>query len=330
MHACHALRERDTRVALPEVVIEQPHVAVHRIADGLARAIAMDMHDAAPALQQRRERLQRKWIVVDRKHAQPVQGRSGRRCRRRAARQRRHPRHLHAEYRAAPHVAAHLHARAEQSRDAIRDGQAETEPLPRRVLATTEFLEQPVDMVWGDARSGVAHLDAQPVPAAPRAKDDAAARGVAHRIGQEVLQHPAQQRGIGMRPRIAMDITQRQPLGRRDRPELRRQRVEQFAHRDIACLRLQAARIEPRHVEQAAEQVLRRIQRTRQLRDDALLRTGIGCLRKRIGEQLRRVQRLHQVMADGREEACLGLVRALGVERGDLQFARALCNARLK
>ena len=91
----------------------------------------------------------------------------------------------------------------------------------------------------------------------------------------------------------------------------------------VARLRHQPAGFQPRHVEQAGQQVGGRIQRAADLRARDSRCAALGeLLRQRIGEQVRGVQRLQQVVADRGEEAALGVVGALGLALGGLQLAR--------
>ena len=89
-------------------------------------------------------------------------------------------------------------------------------------------------------------------------------------------------------------------------------------------------RFQPRHVEQAGQQVAGGIERAADLRHGFALPRSSTLLRQRVGEQLRGMQRLHQVVADRGEEAALGVVGALGFALGDFQVRGARGHALLQ
>ena len=96
-----------------------------------------------------------------------------------------------------------------------------------------------------------------------------------------------------------------------------------------ACGRVQPAGFQPRHVEEAGQQIAGGIQRAADL-PQARFHVARQLLRQRIGEQLRRVQRLQQVVADRGQEAALGIVRMFGLALGRFQQCGALGDALLQ
>src|SRR5690606_13260545 len=88
---------------------------------------------------------------------------------------------------------------AQQARGALPDRQAQAQALPLWLQAA-EFLEHQRLQFRRDTRTAVPDFDVDVAGAAPAAEKDAAALGVAHRIGQEVLQDPPQHLRIAARP----------------------------------------------------------------------------------------------------------------------------------
>ena len=215
----------------------------------------------------------------------------------------------------------------QQVRDPIGDRQTKTESLSADVFATAEFLEDRLLIDQGDTWSGVMHFNTQSALRATHAEQDSTRRRIAHRIGQEVLQDPSQQLRIGMHPGAGGDEGERQSMLAGQRAEFRRQRFQHFAQREIARFRHQPARLQTRHVQQPGQQVGGGIQRAADLLHRfALSRIG-QLLRQRIGEQVRGMQRLQQVVADRGEEAALGVVGVLGLALGGFQQRGALIHA---
>ena len=84
----------------------------------------------------------------------------------------------------------------EDAGQAIADRQAESQAFlapGRRLIQPLKFVEDPRALFRGDAGAGVPHLDAHLVAEPPRAQQHAALAGVAQRVGEKVLQDPAQQ-----------------------------------------------------------------------------------------------------------------------------------------
>ncbi len=118
--------------------------------------------------------------------------------------------------------------------------------------------------------------------------------------------------------------------------KFRYQRLEYFGQRQRTPLRHQAAGFQPRHVEQASEQAGGGIQCAADLRERVLgprIARGVlltELLRQRLGEQMRGVQRLQQVVADRGEEAALGVVGGFRLALGLLEQRGALADALLQ
>ena len=174
-------------------------------------------------------------------------------------------------------------------------------------------------MVSSDADAAAADQHAR-APARPVA--------VADRVGQEVLQHAAQQGRIALGDGAGRDVAQLDALLLGDRRERGDQRLQQRAERHRAHLRLDRAGIELGDVEQRVEQGFDRAQA-----DDRSSRTSSSsrmALRHRGHEQARGVQRLQQVVAGGGDEAGLVDVGLFGLGAGGFQLGGALDHAPLQ
>ena len=114
-----------------------------------------------------------------------------------------------------------------------------------------------------------------------------------------------------------------------DHPELGYQRVQHVRQRDVARLGQQAARLEPRHVEQSGQQVGGVVEGAADLPRQLALFTR-AALRQCIGEQVRGMQRLQEVVPDRREEAALGIVGVFGFALGGFEQGGALDHALLQ
>ena len=101
-----------------------------------------------------------------------------------------------------------------------------------------------------------------------------------------------------------------------DRGVLRSQFAHQRAHVELADHRVQATGIQPRHIQQAIEQLFGRAQRCiHALGQVLLLIAHVIAVAQRGSEQACGVQWLQHVMADRRQEAGLRLLRDLGLMR---------------
>ncbi|MNC28100.1 hypothetical protein D3C75_762940 [compost metagenome] len=194
-----------------------------------------------------------------------------------------------------------------------------------------EFLEDHLELVGRNARAAVPHFQAQMTPLAAHAEQHLAL-GVAEGVGQEVLQHPAQQLGVAVDALPAGADVQVDALLLGQGAEFHAEGVVQGVEGEGAALGGEAPAFQARDVQQVGDQVLGRTQRGVEVLDQLLHLAGQRLLvGEGGGEQPRGVQRLHQVVADRREEAGLRLVGQFGtglglgqllVERG--QFAGAL------
>ncbi len=114
-----------------------------------------------------------------------------------------------------------------------------------------------------------------------------------------------------------------------ERAEFRSERAEQIVEREFLVARHEGAAVEARDVEQSAEKRLGCLERAVQV-PSGVAPLVVHARRERVREQLCRVQRLHEVVADRREETRLRLVRAFGLARRLLERARAFGDALLE
>ena len=328
--------QRDAGVAVIEVVVEQPQIAAGRDA-------------ALPAVARRRRRstTSKPQPASNRRSASIASGslstsstrkpvRPPRRCaacRRAVARRARTPRGTRtANTVPAPRRAAQRQRRAEQLRDAVGDRQAQPQPLPRRVVAAAEFFEDRRLLVVRAMPGPVSCTSMRRrVAVAPHAEQHAAARRVAHRVGEEVLQHAAQQLRVAVRSTRAWRRSGSAGRARRrargiPRPAAPARRPAGTRAAAAPARRLPAATC------RAGRSAGRWSNPARRRSAPRVSRCGVSCScwRQRIGEQMRGVQRLHQVVADRGEEAALGLVGAFGFALGDLKVGRAFDHALLQ
>ena len=112
-----------------------------------------------------------------------------------------------------------------------------------------------------NAEAGVVDVDAQLAAAAPAADQHAALRRVFDRVGDEVLQQPAQQPAVGAHRERAGHEHELEALLARQRRELDLELAQQLVDAEADDLRLHRAGVEPRDVEQRAEDLLDRLER---------------------------------------------------------------------
>ncbi|KAG1185189.1 hypothetical protein G6F35_014929 [Rhizopus arrhizus] len=217
---CHA------GIAVIEVVVEQPQCRiVRRRIDAFGAVQGDDI--AAPGQQQLLYCRQGVGIVVDHQHTGAPEGAAGvgrrfdPRCHRCCT-----ARHADREHRTAIDYAAQLQRCVQQGRDALRDGQPQPQALAIAAVHPMEFLEYHRLLLGCDAGPGVVHTDGQALAVATHAQQNAAVAGVADGIGQEVLQHAAQQQRIAMHPGVGAQVPELQAARRCQYRKFLRQRVQ--------------------------------------------------------------------------------------------------------
>src|SRR6516162_4110096 len=108
-------------------------------------------------------------------------------------------RYLDGKHRALARTGTDIDSEAQQVRQALHDGEAESETLAalaRRIVELMELLENRLKLLFGNADPGIPDLDAQLVAAPPAAKQDLALIGVFHCVREQVADHLLEQAWI--------------------------------------------------------------------------------------------------------------------------------------
>ena len=214
-----------------------------------------------------------------------------------------------------PGAAAQRQRRIQQLRDAVGDRQAQAQPLPRRILAAAELLEDGACCVRrrcpgrcralrcaARRRRGARRARcARPACSAPRWRGSSAARAAA--VADRCAPRRASARSRSRRPRSAASTRNSDASGSSTSASAKSRGCGSSppaSSRDMSSSAgQQVGRSNPARRGSAA-----RVSRAA---------TSRHLLRQRIGEQVRGVQRLQQVVADRGEEAALRVVGALGL-----------------
>ena len=191
-------------------------------------------------------------------------------------------RHRHRKHRAAAGVGVDRDAVVEHARQPFDDRQAKAEAArdPRALFEAVELLEDLAALGHGNADAGVVDADLQRLPVAAAADQHAPARGIFDGVGDEILQQPPQQRAVGLHRQRAGHEGQLQPLGAGDRRELDLERAHQVGHLEARDRGRHRAGIEPRDVQQRAENLLDRLQRVVDVLDQARILAAASAARR--------------------------------------------------
>ncbi len=240
------------------------------------------------------------------------------------------PRHVDPEARSRSEPRRQRHVVAEQVRQPANDRQAEAHAAgcPGRVapaLHLIELLEYPVAMFRRNADARIDDLDRNVCAAPPCADHDAAARRVAHRVSDEIANHPFEEGRVAVDGEPRGCAAQDEPLRRRLRLEFRDDAREERRQRDARAFGRKRAGLEPRQIEQLRELRLERIDGVLDVADQRPPGNVTRARRKGRRVQPERVQRLPQVVACRREQLALGAIGRLG---RSARFVRGACLAR--
>ena len=273
---------------------------------------------AAPALEQKAHPLQDALVVVDAGDVQAVQRR-----RKPAALPRPgvpvggfgdRDRHDHGEARSLSRQRMDLDFQAQDPRDAIDDGEAEAQPLglAGAFLQAGEFAEDRAQLLAGNADAGVEDLYFDQISAPPRPDEDAPVTGIFDGVRDQVLDQAAQQVAIGPDGKRRADDPEVEPLFRGQRAKVVADLAQQFVEPEGNLLGLHGAGIEAGNVEDRAQNGLDRFQRRFDVGGGLARRSGARLLDQRGAIEARRVERLKNVVASGREEARLAEIGLFG------------------
>ena len=155
---------------------------------------------------------------------------------------------------------------------------------------------------------------------APAADQHAAVRGIFDGVGDEVLQQPPQQQPVGFHRQRAGHEGQLQPLGACGGRKFDFQRAHQVAHLEARDRRRHGAGVEPRDIQQRAEDFLDRLERIVDVFDQPRILAAVLALDQARDVEPRRVQRLQDVVAGGGQKARLRDVGVLGRAFGQREF----------
>ena len=306
-------RDRGDAIAVVEVVVDQQAVRAQRtLFDGrqCRRGVAGLDHTTAPTAEQRFHAVEDRRLVIDADGNRPgelagvrVRLHGVRQMRRRRVRQR----HRDGEARAAANPGIHVDVVLQHPRDPLDDRQAETEAARDAcaLIEPVKFGEDGFVLALRDTDAGIEHVDAQMIAAQAAADQHATLRRVFDRIGNEVLQQAAQHAAIRADHALGRHEHQFQPLAAGDRREFHLDLPQQLVDAETRGLRPQHAGIEPRDVEQRAEDFLDRFQRSIDVADQLTVGSGAAALHEAGDIEPRRVKRLQDVVAGGGEEARL-------------------------
>ncbi|MNV48407.1 hypothetical protein D3C71_1403110 [compost metagenome] len=138
-------------------------------------------------------------------------------------------RQAYREHAAAPQGGTQPDRMAEQTADPLHDRQTQPGPafLVHAVIQPAEFFEDLALQALRYTGALVVHFDAQLTAIAAAAEQHAPARGVAQRVGEEVLQDAAQQRFIAHHHRTRIHPVQLQAAAVGSQSELAGQRFQQ-------------------------------------------------------------------------------------------------------
>ena len=168
-----------------------------------------------PAFQHALQRRQGLRIVVHQQHPRLPRARRGRRMQCSGIVGCGMSQYLQSESCALSDPSVQAHGRLQQIGNALGNRQSEPQPLSACAIATPEFLERALLRRCRNTRTCVEHVHPPAAIDPAHAQQHTAAFGVAHRIGQQVLQHASQQLRVGMRPRTSGAVAEAQAaLGR--------------------------------------------------------------------------------------------------------------------
>ncbi len=202
---------------------------------------------------------------------------------------------------------------SEQAADAVDDGQAKAGTALLAVVQAAEFLEDLALQRIGDAGALVVHFDPQQAFAATAAQKHATALAVAQRVGQEILQDAAQQRFIADHHRIGIDPVHHQATRLRGDAEFARQCLQQRPEPERLHTGRQAARFQPRDIQQTVEDRILRGQCSVDVIAGLLLRRVAQLAAQHRDEHACCVEWLQQVVHGRGDEAGLVAVGLFGL-----------------
>jgi hypothetical protein len=195
---------------------------------------------------------------------------------------------------------------AQQVREALHDSETETEALAalaRRIVELMKFLEDRLELLFGNADPGVPDLDPQLVAAPSAAEQNLARIGILHRVRQQVADHLLEQAGIAVDAEAARDHTPAETVRRRVKGELRPQVLQHGIDREIDHLSTDNASLELIDVEERVQHARHGAHGLVESADQAQGGFVLNLLSQYFMQQADCLQRLAQIMAGGGKES---------------------------
>ena len=232
-------------------------------------------HVATPAAQQIEDARQDRRLVVhyQHAHARNIQ-RHGRQ--RVGVRLRCNFRQHETENAAAVGARVQLHVAADQFHQSLDGGEAQPQAAPRAVagrrvamiLNAVELVEHARLVLRRDADAGVPHIHPNLVArTSARGHQHATLARVAQRVADQVVEDAAQHGAVAAHPHVRGAHHQPQVVLFGDHAEVAADFIENLVQRKVADLHLHRAGLQPRQVEQLAEQVVERLHALLDMRD---------------------------------------------------------------
>ena len=220
-----------------------------------------------------------------------------------------------------PTVEIDLDFAAEHARHALDDRKTQAQPArdPGALIEAVEFDEDVALLGFRNADAGVVDVDAQVLAAPPAADQHAPRRRVFDGVGDQVLHQPAQQPAVRAHHQRTRHEGEVEPLGAGQRREFQFDLAHQVVDAEAGEFRAHHAGVEPRHIEQRAENLLHRLERGVDIVDQPAVVAPALALDQAGDVEPRRVERLQDVVARRGEEFGLGNIGVVGLALGARQ-----------
>src|SRR4029079_4172664 len=207
--------------------------------------------------------------------------------------------HRDREARAVPGPRGEMQGMLQAPRDAFDDRKPKAEAgFEALVLAETfELLKDDGLVLLGNTRTRIMDLDAQAAVLAAATHEHVAVARVFDRVGDEILQHPAQELAIGSdRERRSDHGEGKTALGRR-RPEFAFEGIEKIIDAEDRAFGAKRSGIETRYVEESGKDVLDGAERSIDVADQFAVGSPRFALDQARREEPRGIERLQDVVA---------------------------------
>src|SRR5262249_26643318 len=170
-------------------------------------------------------------------------------------------------------------------------------------------------------KSGIVDVDAQSSAARSTAHEHAALGGVFDRVGDEILEQPAQQAPVGLHSERAGHEFEGQSLFLREGREFDLELAQKLVDAKADDLRFHCSSIEPRNVQQRAEYFFDGVERGVDIGDQLGIVAATLPLDQACDVKARGIERLQNVVACRGEETGLRNVGLFGLALGTAEFS---------